>query len=366
MGGWPKIIHTADLHLGMTFKNLGDRSKQHRRDCLDVFSNIIDLCIKEKADALLIAGDLFDKPNPSKTIVNHVIKGFEKLNEKNIPVLISTGNHDPYVNGSVWFGYNFPANVHIYDSKDLEPKTIGNLDIYGLAYTENGMEPLKNFKPQKSDNYKTGLIHGSTVNIQDDSDPENSYRPITKQQINKSGLDYIALGHFHDFLEMDSKVKCCYCGSPEGLSFKNNYTNCVLIVEFQNEGVKVKKHETAIRQFENQTIDCTKLEDDSQIRKTLQDNANQNKILRLTLKGNPGLDLSIDKDSLEKEFYDKYFFLKIKDNIHIPQDLNEDETIRGQFIRILREEVEKEEAESKRKKLENAMRIGIGYLDKNM
>lgn len=49
MGGWPKIIHTADLHLGMTFKNLGDRSKQHRRDCLDVFSNIIDLCIKEQA-----------------------------------------------------------------------------------------------------------------------------------------------------------------------------------------------------------------------------------------------------------------------------------------------------------------------------
>ena len=366
MGDWPKIIHTADLHLGMTFKNLGDKSKQHRRDCLDVFSNIIELCIKENADALLIAGDLFDKPNPSKTIVTHVINGFERLNKKNIPVLISTGNHDPYESGSVWFGYNFPSNVHIYDSKDLEPKTVGNLDIYGLAYTDNGMEPLKSFKPQKSNNYKIGLIHGSTVNVQDDSDPENSYRPITKQQINKSGLDYVALGHFHDFLDIGTKVKCCYCGSPEGLSFKNNNNNSVIITEFQKDGVKVKQHETAIREFENLVIDCTKYEDESQIRKALLDNANQNKIMRVILKGNPSLDFSIDKESLENEFYDKYFFLKIEDNIHIPQDLHEDETIRGQFIRILREEVEKEEDETKRKKLENAMRIGIGYLDKNM
>ena len=63
-----KIIHTGDLHLGMTFKSLGDKSKLHRRDCQDVFSNIINLCIKEKVDALLIAGDLFDNPNPSKSI----------------------------------------------------------------------------------------------------------------------------------------------------------------------------------------------------------------------------------------------------------------------------------------------------------
>ena len=60
-----KIIHTGDLHLGMTFKSLGKKSKLHRRDCQDVFSNIIDLCINEKVDSLLIAGDLFDKLKPS-------------------------------------------------------------------------------------------------------------------------------------------------------------------------------------------------------------------------------------------------------------------------------------------------------------
>ena len=216
-----KIIHTGDLHLGMTFKSLGDKSKLHRRDCQDVFSSIIDLCIKEKADALLIAGDLFDEPNSSKPTVSFVIDEFKRLKEKSIPVFIISGNHDPYKKDSLWFSFSFPSNVVIFDSKDLQPKTSGDLEVYGLAYIDDTKEPLKNFKAGKNDKIKIGLIHGSTTNIKDSDDPESSYRPITKAQIDDSGLDYIALGHFHDLLEIKSKVKCYYCGSPEGLTFKN-------------------------------------------------------------------------------------------------------------------------------------------------
>src|SRR3990167_6909694 len=89
-----KIIHTGDLHLGRTFKSLGEKSKLHRRDCQDVLSNIIDLTIQEKADALLIAGDLFDEPNPSKSIVSFVIDELKRLKDKNIPVFIIMENND--------------------------------------------------------------------------------------------------------------------------------------------------------------------------------------------------------------------------------------------------------------------------------
>ena len=165
-----KIIHTGDLHLGMTFKSLGEKSKLHRRDCQDVFSNIIDLTIKEKADALLIAGDLFDEPNPSKSIVSFVIDELKRLKEKNIPVFIISGNHDPYTKDSLWFSYTFPSNVIIFDSSSLDPKSVGNLEIYGLAYTNNTKEPLKGFKAEKSDKFKIGLVHGSTTNIKEDDD----------------------------------------------------------------------------------------------------------------------------------------------------------------------------------------------------
>jgi len=361
-----KIIHTGDLHLGMTFKSLGEKSKLHRRDCQDVFSNIIDLTIKEKANALLIAGDLFDEPNPSKSIVSFVISELKRLKEKDIPVFIITGNHDPYKKDSLWFGYTFPSNVIIFDSNNLEPKSIGNLEVYGLAYTNNTKEPLKGFKAEKSDKFKIGLVHGSTTNIKKDDDPEYSYRPITKTQIDSSGLDYIALGHFHDLLEVKAKVKCFYCGSPEGLSFKNKSDSGVLIVNFKSGKVSIKPHKTAIREFHNIEIDCTKLDNDSEIRKTLQKNKGEDKILRLILKGNPSLDFQLDKELLEKEFLSSYYYLKIEDKIHIPDNLQEDETIRGQFIKLIKQEVKKEKDEDKKKRLENALRIGIGHLDKRL
>jgi DNA repair exonuclease SbcCD nuclease subunit len=361
-----KIIHTGDLHLGMTFKSLGNKSKLHRRDCQDVFSNIIDLCIKEKADALLIAGDLFDEPNPSKPIVSFVIDELKRLKEKNIPVFIISGNHDSYKKDSLWFNYTFPSNVVIFDNNNLEPKIAGNLEVYGLAYTDNTKEPLKGFKARKNNNFKVGLIHGSTTSIKEDDDPEYSYRPITKTQINNSGLDYIALGHFHDLLEVKAKVKCFYCGSPEGLSFKNKPNSGVLIVKFSNGKITVSHHKTSIREFHNIEIDCTKLENDSEIRKTLQKNKGDNKILRLILKGSPSLDFQLDKETLEKEFSSNYFFLKIEDKIHIPDNLQEDETIRGQFIKLIKQEIKKEKDKDKKKRFENALRIGIGYLDKNL
>ena len=361
-----KIIHTGDLHLGMTFKSLGVKSKLHRRDCQDVFSSIINLCIGEKADALLIAGDLFDESNPSKSIISFVIDELKRLKEKNIPVFIITGNHDPYNKDSLWFSYAFPSNVVIFDNNNLESKSVGDLEVYGLAYTNNTKEPLKGFKAEKSDKFRVGLIHGSTINIKDDDDPEYNYRQITKTQIDGSGLDYIALGHFHDLLEVKAKVKCFYCGSPEGLSFKNKPDSGVLIVTFTDGKVSVKTHKTAIREFHNIEIDCTKLENDSEIRKTIQKNKGENKILRLILKGSPSLDFQLDKGLLENEFLSSYFYLKIEDKIHIPSNLQEDETIRGQFIKLIRQEIKKEKDEYKKKRLENALRIGIGYLDKKV
>jgi DNA repair protein SbcD/Mre11 len=361
-----KIIHTGDLHLGMTFKSLGKKSRLHRRDCQDVFSNIIDLCINEKVDGLLIAGDLFHDPNPSKPIVTFVIDEFKRLRDKSIPVFLISGNHDPHKKDSFWFNYNFPLNVVVFENNNLEPKTIGNLTVYGLAYTNNTKEPLKDFKAEKSDNFKVGLIHGSTININVKEDPESNYRPIKKAQIDNSNLDYVALGHFHDLLEVKAKVKCFYSGSPEGLSFKNNPGSGVLFVKYSNGNVTVKPIKTTIRGFHSIEIDCTKFDNDLEIRKILEKNKGDDKILRLILKGSPSLDFQLDTDLFMKEFESKYFFLKIVDDVHIPNNLTEDETIRGQFIRIIKSEIEKESDSKKKKMLESALRIGIGHLDKKL
>ncbi len=140
----------------------------------------------------------------------------------------------------------------------------------------------------------------------------------------------------------------------------------MLIVTYSGGNVTVKPHKTAIREFHNIEIDCTKLENDSDIRKALQKNKGENRILRLILKGNPSLEFQLDKELLEKEFSSEYFYLKIDDRIHIPESLQEDETIRGQFIKLVKQEIKKENNEDRKKRLENALRIGIGHLDKKL
>lgn len=361
-----KLIHTSDLHLGTTFKTLGDRSKIHRIDCQNVFSNIIELCIKEKVNALLISGDLFDNPEPQKPLVKFVSNELEKLKKENIAVFIVSGNHDPYKKGGVWTTYKFPSNVVIFDSPDLEAKETDGMTVYGLAYTNDTKEPLKGFKAEDSDNFKVGLIHGSTTDVNWDEQPEAGYRRITKMELDNSKLDYVALGHFHDTLEIKSKVKCFYSGSPEPLSFKNGKECSVLLVSYNGSNVTVKPIRTNIREFDTLEVDCTDFESDSEIRKLLEKNKGENSILRLILKGSPSLDLNLDTETLLKEFDEKYFFLKIVDSVHLPDNLAEDETIRGNFIRLVRAEIRKEKDAERKKLLENALRTGISYLDKKM
>ena len=162
---------------------------------------------------------------------------------------------------------------------------------------------------------------------------------------------------------MKTDVKCFYSGTPEGLSFKNKPDSGVLIVTYRDGKVSVNPHKTAIREFHTIEIDCTQFENDSEIRKILRKNKGEDKILRLCLKGSPSLDFQLDKELLEKEFSSDYFYLKIDDKIHIPENLQEDETIRGQFIRLVKQEIEREHDIDKKKRLENTLRIGIGYLD---
>ena len=361
-----KIMHTSDLHLGITFNVLGKQSKLHRRDCEAVFSNIVDLCIKEKVAAFLIAGDLFDMPQPPKTLVKFVASELEKLKGEGINVFISCGNHDPYKKGSLWFDCKFPSNVVIFDCNDLEAKETGDLIVYGIAYTNDTKEPLKGFKAENSEKFKIGLVHGSTTELNWEGDNEGGYRKISKADIDNSNLDYIALGHFHDVLQIKSKVPCFYSGCPEPLSFKNDGGSSALLVSFSDGKVNVKPMKTNLRTFSTVEVDCTNFETDNDIRKILDKHKDDNKALRLVLKGSPSLDINLDTEFLLKEFEPKYFFLKIVDDIHLPENLSEDETIRGHFIKLVREDLKREKDPEKKKRLESALRLGVGFLDKKI
>ena len=84
-----KIFHLADLHFGKTIYGLSMLEDQ--RYWTDRF---LDLCRDEKPDAVVIAGDVYDRASPSGDAVELLDRLLTQLAEQGIPVMMAAGNHD--------------------------------------------------------------------------------------------------------------------------------------------------------------------------------------------------------------------------------------------------------------------------------
>lgn len=73
MGREVTFIHTSDIHLGRSFKYLGDKAKSARDHLNDILFKIADLAITKKVDIVFIVGDLFDKDNIYVSVTNDVL-----------------------------------------------------------------------------------------------------------------------------------------------------------------------------------------------------------------------------------------------------------------------------------------------------
>ena len=99
-----KFLHTADWHLGKPFRSFDEVDEiKLTRARLDVLDKILGVAQHYSVDAVLCAGDLFDDPFPTKEWTQPVVELFQKRNWKNRPVFLLPGNHDPYINDSVWW-----------------------------------------------------------------------------------------------------------------------------------------------------------------------------------------------------------------------------------------------------------------------
>ena len=97
-----KFLHTADWHIG---KKLHNFDLKYEED--DAFKQIERIAEEEKVDAIIIAGDLYDRSLPSEEAVKSVNEKLKRLNlvDKH-PLLIISGNHDSATRlntGSEWF-----------------------------------------------------------------------------------------------------------------------------------------------------------------------------------------------------------------------------------------------------------------------
>lgn len=213
-----KFMHCADLHLDSPF-SLDDprKAEQRRAELRGAFTSMMLFAKTEGVDLMLMAGDLFDSEFAGRDTAALMAREFAA--NPRCRFIIAPGNHDPYTPDSIWARFQFPENVYIFDTDKISYFSFDDIgvDVYGYAFTGPSMtqNPFAGKRPRNPERINLLCAHGD-LNM-----PTSMFCPITIDDVQRSGFDYIALGHKHNTtgIERAGNTYYGYSGCLEGRDF---------------------------------------------------------------------------------------------------------------------------------------------------
>lgn len=248
-----RFVHTADLHLDSPLKSLalrdpalaevvGNASRQ-------VFARIIDLCLEEAVDALLIAGDLYDGAQSSMKTVRFLTQQLQRLDAAKIDTFIIRGNHD--AEAKITAQLVLPPSVHVFGSKAevvLRECQGQQIAIHGISFARPHAPDslLRHFKKPVPGAVNIGMMHTSL----DGSEGHDLYAPCKLSDLQDSGFDYWALGHIHARAHHTGAAHVVMPGIPQGRDIGEAGAKSVTLVSVADDGtLTVAPRDTAIARF---------------------------------------------------------------------------------------------------------------------
>ena len=124
-----RFVHTADVHLDSPLETLALKDAEAASVVANAtrqaFSNTIDLCVAEKVNALLIAGDLYDGELKSMKTAAFFTEEMRRLTDEGVRVFIIRGNHDAV--SRITKHLVLPEQVHVFSGR----ASAASLDIAG-------------------------------------------------------------------------------------------------------------------------------------------------------------------------------------------------------------------------------------------
>lgn len=250
-----KLLHLADLHIG---KRVNEFSMiEDQRYILTKILNIID---EEKPDAILIAGDVYDKSVPSSEAVEVLDKFINDIASRKIETFIISGNHDGAERLAFASKLIDTTGIHIspayngnVDAKTLKDE-YGSVNFYMLPFIKP-INVKQIFKLEENISYSEAVkIAIEKMNI--DKSQRNillSHQFVTgaeecdSEDLSVGGtegvsasvyedFDYVALGHIHKPQRV-SRDTIRYSGTPLKYSFSEvNHKKSVTIVNIEEKG----------------------------------------------------------------------------------------------------------------------------------
>ena len=250
-----KFIHLSDLHIGKTVNNFPMIPEQK-----NAFRQILEYVRTTGPQAVVIAGDVYDRAIPSVEAVQVFDDFITALAAENIAVLLISGNHDSPER--LGFGSRLLAssNIHFYGAFDgtmAKVTLCDNVHFWLLPFIKPSL--VKGFFQVEVETYDQAVsaaIAASDVDytacnvlVSHQFYAKSGTNPIkSDSELNPVGgldavdasiienFDYVALGHLHANQHVGDK-HIRYCGSPIKYSFSEvNHKKSITLVEIEGKG----------------------------------------------------------------------------------------------------------------------------------
>jgi len=256
-----RLIHTSDWHLGRTLH--GESLLEHQGAFLRW---LLDEAVTRQADAVLVAGDIYDRAVPPTDAVRLLDETLVAFSRAHIPVVLTSGNHDSWVRLGFASRLSEAAGIHLRTRvEDIAHPVVlrdahGEVGIYGIPY----LLPDAVMADLGAERSHASVLAAACGRIREDAAARGLPRTVviahalvtgghtsdSERDIRVGGIadapahilagcSYLALGHLHGQQRVDTggATIAGYSGSPLAFSFsERHHHKSVTLAEIRGDG----------------------------------------------------------------------------------------------------------------------------------
>lgn len=357
-----KILHAADFHLDSAFGSLPEeKARQRRRESRETVERLVDFANEQGVELLLLAGDLFDSDRLYGETGEQLCRALKSFGGQTI---IAPGNHDWYTARGAYARLPWPENVHLFTGSSLEKVTFPHLQctVYGAAFT-SPEEPddtvLDGFAAADDGFAHLMVLHGDLGAV------NSRYRPLSREKVAAVGIDYLALGHVHQYsgLQRCGNTVCAYPGCLEGRGFDECGDKGFLLGTVSPGRVELRFVPFARHRYQILEADVSETPALETLERILPPDTAED-IYRIVLTGETEEELSVP--ALSGALEGRFYALELRDHTRIKQDIWSgagEDSLRGLFLKELRVQYESAPREEQ-PQIEKAVRFGLAAMDR--
>lgn len=350
-----KIIHTADVHLDSKMETNFDRSmaRERREEILHTFLRVIRYGIANDVRAILISGDLFDTDFDSPETRKLLEEAIETNPE--IDFYYLRGNHDVigFFNKLDKIPENLKTFGEDWKSYSYEVENGKKITISGVELNREKQGEIWRKLDLCSDDLNIVMLHGELSGYQ----KKDRAEMIDLKALSCQGIDYLALGHIHEYREgsLLSGGKFCYSGCLEGRGFDECGEHGFVLLDIDENRLRYSMEfiPFAKRRLMELSVDITGFNRVGEVFKKVKEEVDnkgcrESDLLKIILVGEVRVGVEKSWTMLKKRLEEDFYFVKIYDQTKIKIEYQEylyEASLKGEFVRLLSESEEEEKEE---------------------